>query len=86
MEAELPYGFSLPLHYREGNVPMSNPNTPNVLIRLTVDGDFIAISTHCRKHGRRRRFLVASDLLATCSTAPSPHCTTQTAGTPSAPL
>ena len=40
-----------------------NPNKRNVLIRLAVDGDFIAISTYCRAHGRRGRFLVASDLL-----------------------
>lgn len=42
---------------------LTNPNKRNVLIRLTVDGDFIAISTYCRTHGRRGRFLVASDLL-----------------------
>ena len=43
---------------------MSNLNMPNVLLRLTVDGDFIAISTYCRKHGRRGRFLVARDLMS----------------------
>ena len=43
---------------------MSNPNTPNVLIRLTSDEFFVAISTYCRTHGRRGRFLVSRDLMA----------------------
>ena len=43
---------------------MSTPNTPNVLIHLAIDGDYVAISTYCRKHGRRGRFLIASDLLS----------------------
>ena len=37
---------------------MSYSNTPNVLIKLVADDDFIAISTFCRKHGRRGRFLI----------------------------
>lgn len=37
---------------------MSYSNTPNVLIKLVADGDFIAISTFCRKHGRKGRFLI----------------------------
>lgn len=43
---------------------MSNPNTPNVLIRLTTDEFFVAISTYCRTHGRRGRFLVSRDQAA----------------------
>lgn len=43
---------------------MSNPNTPNVLIHLTTDEFFVAISTYCRAHGRRGRFLVSRDLVA----------------------
>ena len=43
---------------------MSNPNTPNVLIRLTTDEFFVAISTYCRTHGRRGRFLVSRDQVA----------------------
>lgn len=39
-------------------------NTPNVLIRLTTDEIFVAISTYCRSHGRRGRFLVSRDLMA----------------------
>ena len=36
-------------------------NTPNVLIKLVADGDFIAISTYCRKHGRKGRFLILKE-------------------------
>lgn len=43
---------------------MSNPNTPNVLIHLTTDEFFVAISTYCRAHGRRGRFLVSRDQVA----------------------
>lgn len=37
---------------------MDNPNTSNVLIKLSADDDFIAVSTYCRRHGRRGRFLI----------------------------
>lgn len=39
-------------------------NTPNVLIHLTADEYYVAISTYCRSHGRRGRFLVSRDLMA----------------------
>ena len=39
-------------------------NTPNVLIRLTADEFFVAVSTYCRAHGRRGRFLVSRDQVA----------------------
>lgn len=39
-------------------------NSPNVLIRLTTDEHFVAISTYCRSRGRRGRFLVSRDLMA----------------------
>lgn len=38
-------------------------NTPNVLIKLTADDDFIAISTYCRKHGRKGRILFFKEWL-----------------------
>ena len=37
--------------------------TTNVLIKLTADDDFIAISTYCRKHGRKGRFLIFKERL-----------------------
>ena len=40
---------------------MSYSNTLDVLIKLVADGDFIAISTYCRKHGRRGRFLILKE-------------------------
>ena len=40
---------------------MSNPNSGNVLIRLTADEHFIAVSTYCRDRGRRGRFLIGRD-------------------------
>ena len=39
-------------------------NTSNVLIRLTADENYVAVSTYCRAHGRRGRFLVSRDLMA----------------------
>ena len=42
---------------------MSYSNTPNILIKLTADDDFIAISTYCRKHGRKGRFLIFKERL-----------------------
>ena len=39
-------------------------NTSNVLIRLTADECYVAVSTYCRKHGRRGRFLVSRDRMA----------------------
>lgn len=39
-------------------------NTPNVLIHLTADEYYVAISTYCRSHGRRGRFLVSRDQVA----------------------
>ena len=41
--------------------PMNNPNIPNVLIKLSADDDFIAVSTYCRRYGRRGRFLILRD-------------------------
>ena len=40
---------------------MNNPNTPNILIKLSSDGDFIAVSTYCRRYGHRGRFLIAKE-------------------------
>ena len=37
---------------------MFNSNMTNVLLKLSEDGDYIAISTYCRRHGRRGRFLI----------------------------
>lgn len=42
---------------------MDNPNIPNILIKLSADDDFIAVSTYCRKHGRRGRFLILTEQL-----------------------
>ena len=41
--------------------PMGNPNISNVMIKLSADGDFIAVSTYCRRHGRRGRLLILRD-------------------------
>ena len=38
--------------------PMDNPNANHVLIKLSAGDDFIAVSTYCRRHGRRGRFLI----------------------------
>lgn len=51
-------------NYRKGDAPMLYSNTPNVLIHLTADEYYVAISTYCRSHGRRGRFLVFRDLVA----------------------
>ena len=40
---------------------MNNPNAPNVLVRLSLTDNFVAISTYCRRHGRRGRFLIARE-------------------------
>jgi len=42
---------------------MNNPNAPNVLVKFSTDETFVAISTYCRGHGRRGRFLIACDRL-----------------------
>ena len=41
--------------------PMDNSNANHVLIKLSADDDFIAVSTYCRNHGRRGRFLILRD-------------------------
>ena len=41
--------------------PMGNPNVNHVMIKLSADNDFIAVSTYCRRHGRRGRFLILRD-------------------------
>ena len=48
---------------KKGDALMLNSNTSNVLIKLTADDDFIAISTYCRKHGRKGRFLIFKERL-----------------------
>ena len=45
----------------KGMTPMDNPNTSNVLIKLSADDDFIAVSTYCRNHGHRGRSLILRD-------------------------
>ena len=42
-------------------IPTDNPNINHVMLKLSEDGDFIAISTYCRKHGKRGRFLILRD-------------------------
>ena len=51
-------------NYRKGDAPMLYSNTPNVLIHLTADEYYVAISTYCRLHGRRGRFLISRDQMA----------------------
>ena len=48
---------------KKGDALMLYSNTSNILIKLTADDDFIAISTYCRKHGRKGRFLIFKERL-----------------------
>ena len=40
-----------------------NPNLPNILFMAEISGDCVAVSTLCRKHNRRGRFLIIRERL-----------------------
>ena len=40
-----------------------NPNLRNILFMAEVSGECVAVSTFCRKHNRRGRFLLIQERL-----------------------
>lgn len=37
---------------------IGNPNLPNILFMAEISSECVAVSTFCRKHNRRGRFLI----------------------------